>query len=73
MSSVAGDIAAGRLAEIVPCDVDPVHRDIAMVVRNASVLDRPMLRDFAIEIAAECGRVGTILESSLVPLAADAA
>ena len=66
-SAVADDIAAGRLTEITPSDVDPVHRDIAMVVRNASVLDREMLRDFAVEIAAECTRNGTILESTLLP------
>ncbi len=65
MSAVADDIAAGRLAEITPSDIDPVHRDIAMVVRNLAVLDRPMLRDFAIEIAAECASVGTVLESRL--------
>jgi hypothetical protein len=44
-----------------------------MVVRNADVLDREMLRDFATEIAAECVRNGTILESSLLPKAANAA
>lgn len=64
-SAVRDDIAEGRLAEIVPSDVDPVHRDIAMVVRNAGVLERAMLADFATEIAAECGRVGTVLESRL--------
>lgn len=64
-SAVRDDIAEGRLAEIVPSDVDPVHRDIAMVVRNAGVLERAMLADFAAEIAAECGRVGTVLESGL--------
>ncbi|WP_374619616.1 LysR family transcriptional regulator [Devosia sp.] len=64
-SAVRDDIAEGRLAEIVPSDVDPVHRDIAMVVRNAGVLERAMLADFAAEIAAECGRVGTVLESRL--------
>ncbi|WP_421761435.1 LysR family transcriptional regulator [Devosia sp.] len=67
MSSVASDLAAGRLAEITPSDMDPVHRDIAMVVRNLAVLDRPMLRDFAIEIASECASVGTVLESRLEP------
>ena len=64
-SAVRDDIAEGRLAEIVPSDVDPVHRDIAMVVRNTGVLERAMLADFAAEIAAECGRVGTVLESRL--------
>lgn len=66
MSAVANDIAEGRLAEIRPVDVEPVHRDIAMVVRSKSVLDRDMLRDFAVEIAAECARNGTVLESSLL-------
>ncbi len=62
-SAVRDDIAEGRLAEIVPSDVDPVHRDIAMVVRNAGVLERVMLADFAAEIAAECARVGAVLDS----------
>jgi hypothetical protein len=66
MSAVANDIAEGRLAEIRPVDIEPVHRDIAMVVRSKSVLDRDMLRDFAIEIAAECDRNGTILEDILL-------
>jgi DNA-binding transcriptional LysR family regulator len=73
MSAVAADIAEGRLAEIQPQDVDPIHRDIAMVVRNRGVLEREMLRDFASEIAAECQRAGTILESTLLPPAANAA
>ena len=64
-SAVRDDIAEGRLAEITPSDVDPVHRDIAMVVRNAGVLEREMLADFAAEIAAECAGVGTVLESLL--------
>jgi hypothetical protein len=67
MSAVAADIAEGRLAEIHPQDVDPIHRDIAMVVRNTSVLDREMLRDFAVEIAEECRKAGTILEASILP------
>lgn len=66
MSAVANDIAEGRLAEIRPVDIEPVHRDIAMVVRSKSVLDRDMLRDFAIEIAGECDRNGTILEDILL-------
>jgi len=66
-SAVADDIAAGRLVEITLADVDPVHRDIAMVVRNSGVLDREMLRDFAIEIAEECRKSGTILETVLDP------
>ncbi len=72
MSAVAGDIAEGRLAEIRPVDVDPIHRDIAMVVRHQGVLDREMLRDFAVEIAAECRSAGTILESTILPRVATA-
>ncbi len=67
MSAVAADIAEGRLAEISPIDVDPIHRDIAMVVRHKGVLEREMLRDFAREIAAECQAAGTILDSTLLP------
>ena len=70
MSAVASDIAEGRLAEIRPVDVDPIHRDIAMVVRHKGVLEREMLRDFAREIAAECQAAGTILDSTLLPGAA---
>jgi LysR family transcriptional regulator, carnitine catabolism transcriptional activator len=73
MSSVRQDLAEGRLAEITPSDVDPVHRDIAIVVRDKNVLDRPMLRDFAVEIASECSAVGTVLESRLHPATASAA
>jgi DNA-binding transcriptional LysR family regulator len=72
-SAVADDIAAGRLVEIEPSDVDTVHRDIAMVVRDSAVLDREMLKDFAIEIAEECRKSGTILETVLEPRAANAA
>ena len=72
-SAVATDIAEGRLAEIRPIDVDPIHRDIAMVVRNDAALEREMLRDFATEIAVECGKVGTILENRLTPVVANAA
>ncbi len=64
-SAVADDLAAGRLAEIRPVDVDQVHRDIAMVVRDESVIERGMLRDFVKEIARECEKVGTLLETRL--------
>jgi LysR family carnitine catabolism transcriptional activator len=69
MTAVADDIAAGHLAEIHPIDLEPVHRDIAIVVRNRSMLEREMLRDFALEIVAECQAAGTVLESTLVPSA----
>ncbi len=64
-SAVKADIAEGRLTEITPVDVEPVHRDIAMVVRNPLALERDMLRDFALEIAAECRLNGRISDSKL--------
>lgn len=64
-SAVADDIAAGRLVEIQPIDIEPLHRDTAMVVRSLAALERPMLVDFIREIAVECARVGTILDSRL--------
>jgi len=36
-------------------------------------LERPVVRDFAAEIALECARVGTILDNRLQPIAANAA
>lgn len=64
-SAVRNDIEEGRLAVIRPVDVEPIHRDIAMVVRNKSVLERDMLADFAREIAKECATNGTIFENHL--------
>jgi LysR family transcriptional regulator, carnitine catabolism transcriptional activator len=71
-SSVADDLKAGLLVEIEPNDFEPLHRDIAQVSRSLAVLDRPVLRDFAEEVAAECARIGTILENRLAPFSADA-
>lgn len=67
-SAVAQDIAAGRLVEIQPVDIEPLHRDTAIVVRSLAALERPMLVDFIREIAVECARVGTILDSRLEDL-----
>lgn len=67
-SAIADDLAAGRLVEIQPVDAEPLHRDTAMVVRSLAALDRPMLVDFIREIAGECARVGTILDSRLEDL-----
>lgn len=64
-SAVADDIAAGRLVEIHPADIEPLHRDTAMVVRSLAALERPMLVDFIGEIAHECAKVGTILDNRL--------
>lgn len=72
-SAIIDDLEAGRLVTIEPVDFEPLHRDTALVTLSPEVLDRPAMRDFALEIAAECARVGTILENRLVPKAANAA
>lgn len=64
-SAVSEDRAAGRLVAIRPRDYVPLHRDTALVALSESGLDRPMLRDFAHEIAVECARTGTISEDRL--------
>ena len=66
-------LAAGRLAEIVPVDFEPLHRDTALVALSAASLERETVRDFANEIATECARVGIILENRISPKAANAA
>jgi LysR family carnitine catabolism transcriptional activator len=71
--AVAEDLEAGRLVTIEPADFEPLHRDSALVTLSLDVLDRPAMRDFALEIAAECARVGTIIENRLAPKAANAA
>lgn len=72
-SAIIDDLEAGRLVEIEPTDFAPLHRDTALVTLSPAALDREVLRDFAAEIAAECARVGTIIENRLVPVAANAA
>ncbi|HEY9013422.1 MAG TPA: LysR family transcriptional regulator [Devosia sp.] len=72
-SAIIDDLAAGRLAEIQPVDFEPLHRDTALVALSPATLERPMMREFANEIAAECARVGTVIENHLSPAAANAA
>lgn len=72
-SAIVDDLAAGRLAEIQPVDFEPLHRDTALVTLSATALDRPVVRDFATEIAAECARVGKVIENNIAPKAANAA
>lgn len=72
-SAILEDIEAGRLVEIAPADFEPLHRDTALVALDENVLDRPPVRAFATEIAAECARVGAVLENRLTPPAASAA
>lgn len=64
-SAIIDDLDAGRLVEIRPVDFEPLHRDTALVTLSADALARPTLRDFVAEIAAECVRVGVVLENRL--------
>lgn len=64
-SAIIDDLEAGRLVEIRPTDFEPMHRDTALVTLSAQALSRPALRDFVAEIAAECVRVGVVLENRL--------
>jgi LysR family transcriptional regulator, carnitine catabolism transcriptional activator len=72
-SAILEDLNAGRVVEIQPVDFEPLHRDTALVTLTPSALDRPVVRDFANEIAIECARVGTVLENNIAPEAAKAA
>jgi LysR family transcriptional regulator, carnitine catabolism transcriptional activator len=72
-SAILEDLNAGRVVEIQPIDFEPLHRDTALVTLTPSALDRPVVRDFANEIAIECARVGTVLENNIAPPAANAA
>jgi hypothetical protein len=51
--------------EIQPVDFEPLHRDTALVTLTPSALDRPIVRDFANEIALECEKVGTVIENRI--------
>ena len=65
-SSVAEDLESGRLVAVTPRDFAPLHRDVALVALSGATLERPMIRDFAAEIARECAAVGTVIENRLV-------
>ena len=66
-SAVEASLAAGRLVEIRPADFEPLTRDIALVVQSRKSLEQEMLLDFALEIADEAARFGTILRRDLPP------
>lgn len=72
-SAIIDDLAAGRLEAIEPVDFKPLHRDTALVTLSPSALDRPVVREFANEIAIECARVGVVLENRIGADAAAAA
>ncbi len=64
-SAIIDDLEEGRLMEIQPVDFEPLHRDTALVTLTPSALDRPIVRDFANEIALECEKVGTVIENRI--------
>ncbi|WP_395813193.1 LysR family transcriptional regulator [Devosia sp.] len=64
-SAIIDDLEEGRLVEIQPVDFEPLHRDTALVTLTPSALDRPIVRDFANEIALECEKVGTVIENRI--------
>ena len=72
-SAILEDLHAGRVVEVQPVDFEPLHRDTALVTLTPSALDRPVVRDFANEIAIECARVGTVIENHITPQTANAA
>ncbi|AKR58274.1 Glycine cleavage system transcriptional activator GcvA [Devosia sp. H5989] len=65
-SSVREGIAAGKLKEISPPEFGELYRDTALVVRSKAVLERPMLRDFALELAKDFRCMGRVIEDRLV-------
>lgn len=62
-NAIAAELADGRLVEVIPADLDPVHRDIALVTLTEDMLERPTVADFAREVARQCVSVGTILDN----------
>lgn len=64
-SAVAGALASGALVEINSTDMPPLYRDTAIVVRNRSALDRPMLKDFVDALAAQLAAKGEIIDRNL--------
>ena len=64
-STIMGELERGELVEIRPRDLEPLYRNIAIAALEEEALSRPMLAEFIREIAIECAKVGTILESRL--------
>ncbi|MEJ8476258.1 LysR family transcriptional regulator [Roseibium algae] len=64
-SAIADSLADGRLVEIRPTDLEPLHRDIALVVRKRKALEEGHLLEFANEIATEGRLLGRILKDNL--------
>ncbi|WP_417688128.1 LysR family transcriptional regulator [Roseibium sp.] len=64
-SSVADALADGRLVEIRPSDLEPLFRDVALVVQNHQALAQPALLSFAREIAEDARPLGRVLRDEL--------
>jgi LysR family transcriptional regulator, carnitine catabolism transcriptional activator len=65
-SAIAESLTEGRLVEIHPTDLEPLHRDIALVVRSRDVLAEGHLLEFAKEIAADGRLLGRVLKDDLI-------
>ncbi|WP_417671115.1 LysR family transcriptional regulator [Roseibium sp.] len=70
-SSVEDALADGRLVEIVPHDLDPLFRDVALVVQNRQALEQPGLLSFAREVASDARNLGRVLRDDLANFASD--
>ncbi|WP_289035383.1 LysR family transcriptional regulator [uncultured Roseibium sp.] len=64
-SAVSSSLDTGHLVEIKPRDLEPLHRDIALVVRNMATLEETHMKEFASEVARECRTLGKILTDNL--------
>lgn len=64
-STVWLELERGELVEVRPTDFDPLHRTVAVVAPSRAAFEREMVADFAREIAVECSKIGTIVESRL--------
>lgn len=64
-STVSDALKSGELVEIDVSDIEPLYRDIALVVQSLTALDQPALLEFAGEIASEGRKLGRVLRDSL--------
>lgn len=64
-STVADALVDGRLVEIQPSDIEPLYRDIALVVRNREAMQEAHLLEFAREVARDGRKLGRVLKDTL--------
>lgn len=64
-SAVRQSLEDGQLVELAPSDLEPLHRDVALVVQTRSEVKRPALLEFARAIAEDGRKLGKILRDPL--------